>query len=134
MVVVADTPEHERAAERLRKAGGIRAAFEELGLGWTLDDLGDYMRPAVGDESGKYAGAIAAFAIVVVEKLRPPTDGEDLVARIRNLAHIAAAPGMKEAMEESEVIADTVREVDSGTMYLGIEDEIHAIADAVEAL
>jgi hypothetical protein len=67
---IIDTPEHERAAQRLVEAGSIRVAFEGLGLGWTLDGLGDYMRPAVGGESGKYAGALAAFAIVLDEKTR----------------------------------------------------------------
>lgn len=70
----------------------------------------------------------------IIRPSAPTTLSADqtLVQRIRNLAHIAEAPGMAEAMEESEVIAETVREIDSGTMYLGIEDEIHAIADAVE--
>jgi hypothetical protein len=67
---IADTPEHNRAAARLSQAGSIRAAFDELGLDWTLDDLGEYMRPAVGGEAGKYAGALAAFAIVLDEKAR----------------------------------------------------------------
>lgn len=71
---IIDSRAQDRGAERLRREGGIRKAFDSLGLGWDFDDLADYLtiaNPHFPEElHGRLAGAVAAFAIVVAEKER----------------------------------------------------------------
>ena len=69
-----DSVAHQRASERLlRNGGSIRNAFAGLGLGWTYEDVWEYLEgspafQAFGDQRGLAAGLVMGFALTAVER------------------------------------------------------------------
>lgn len=96
---IGDSRAAVRAGERLLSVGGsIRKAWESLGLGWTFDDLMDYVdRPLeqVPEEArGSMLGLVASSVIVAVEHDRDrgdrpePNGGAELVVEKREVGAV----------------------------------------------
>lgn len=74
---ILDSAAHARGERLLREArGSIRNAFAALDLGWTYDDVWDYLEgsPAFQtlpeDRRAICAGMVMGFALVAVERAR----------------------------------------------------------------
>lgn len=72
-LIVSSAPQDAGEQRLLAAKGSIREAFDGLDLGWTYEDVWDYLEGSptfqtMGDERGKVAGLVMGFAIVAVER------------------------------------------------------------------
>ena len=72
--LIVSSAAQDAGEQRLLAArGSIRDAFDGLNLGWTYEDVWDYLEGSptfqtMGDDRGKAAGLVMGFAIVAVER------------------------------------------------------------------
>lgn len=98
-------------------------------------DLAERLVQSVDDSQGD--GLIDAEPLREIRELLTAErrvikdDRPELVKRITNLANPSQAPGVREAMHGNKEIEKAFNEVEGNMIYLGIEDEIYAIAGEV---
>lgn len=69
--VIADSQANLKAAIKMRNAqGSIRAVFESLDLGWSYEDVEDYLFGLLGDDKHGFFQGVMGFACVVAERIR----------------------------------------------------------------
>lgn len=83
MPKIADSRAAVRAGERLLTVGGkLRAAWNTLGLGWSFDDLMEYLKPGLDtmsiprEDHGKVLGMVSTAVILAIEQDRDKGDRE----------------------------------------------------------